>query len=257
MSVGFTTILLPGLVLGFALTALVWVGLRMIPEQFHPTGDAPVSTMVSGIILVFAFVLGLTVSQATSTLSAAKASAAEEANSVGELYWYAHALSEPEHSRLQGLLKTYTTVVVQQEWPRLGQHASSDRASAAVRAIREDILAFQPSTPVEKAVYGNELSQVANLFAARRARLDAAMAGGVPPILIEGLTVLVGLILLAIPYTGLLKGSRNLLLYGVFAAFLIATLFFMVDVNNPFAGTVAVHPTSFDILLNGTFVHVA
>lgn len=83
------------------------------------------------------------------------------------------------------------------------------------------------------------------------------MAGGVPPILIEGLTVLVGLILLAIPYTGLLKGSRNLLLYGVFAAFLIATLFFMVDVNNPFAGTVTVHPTSFDILLNGTFVHVA
>ncbi len=256
MALDFMTILLPGLILGFALAALAWGALRILPERFHPTGEAPVGTMVSGIILVFAFVLGLTVSQATSTLATAKASAATEANSVGELYWYAHALSEPEHSRLQGLLRRYTTLVIEQEWPLLGQHKSSEQTSAAVRAIRDDILGFQPNTPTEKAVYGSELSQVSNLFAARRARLDAATAGGVPPILIEGLILLVGLILLAIPYTGRLKGRRNLALYGVFAAFLIATMFFIVDVNNPFAGTVALHPTSFNILLTGTFVHV-
>ncbi len=256
MAVGFVTILAPGLILGFALAALVWGVLRVVPERLHPTGEAPIGTMVSGIILIFAFVLGLTVSQATSTLAAAKAAAATEANSVGELYWYAHALSEPEHSRLQGLLRVYTTMVVEQEWPLLGQHKSSEQASAAVRAIREDIQNFQPNTLIEKAVYGSELAQVSNLFAARRARLDAATAGGVPPILIAGLIVLVGLILLAIPYIGLLEGRRNLLLYGVFAAFLIATMFFIVDVNNPFAGAVAVRPTSFDILFTGTFMHV-
>jgi hypothetical protein len=98
---------------------------------------------------------------------------------------------------------------------------------------------------------------VSNLFTARRARLDAATAGGVPLILIQGLMVLVGLILLAIPYSGLLKGLRRLLLYGVFGAFLIAALFLILDLNNPFAGTVAVHPTSFNILFNGTFVHVS
>ncbi len=147
-------------------------------------------------------------------------------------------------------------MVVEKEWPLLGQHKSSEQASAAVRAIREDILGFQPNTPIEKAVYGSELAQVSDLFEARRARLDAATAGGVPAILIEGLIVLVGLILLAIPYTGRLNGPRNLSLYGVFAAFLIATMFFIVDVNNPFAGTVAVYPTSFNILFTGTFVHV-
>ncbi len=129
-------------------------------------------------------------------------------------------------------------MVVEQEWSLLGQHKSGEQASAAVRAIREDIQSFQPNTLIEKAVYGSELAQVSNLFATRRARLDAATAGGVPPILIAGLIVLVGLILLAIPYVGLLKGRHNLLSYGVFAAFLIATMFFIVDVNNPFAGTV-------------------
>jgi hypothetical protein len=42
---------------------LVWAVLRVVPERLRPTGEAPVGTMVSGIVLVFAFILGLTVSQ--------------------------------------------------------------------------------------------------------------------------------------------------------------------------------------------------
>jgi len=244
-----------GLAIGAVLALLAWGGLHVLPERFHPTGNDPMSTMVSGIILIFAFILGFTVSQESSTLAAAKTAAATEANSIGELYWYAHALSAPEHGRLQGLLRAYTTTVVQQEWPLLAQHESSEQASADVRAIREDILAFQPSNPIEKAVYGQELTEVSSLFSARRARLDAATAGGVPLVLIQGLILLVGLILLAIPYSGLLKGPRKLVLYGIFAALLVAALFLIVDLNNPFAGTVVVHPTSFNILFTGTFMH--
>ena len=66
---GFVTILLPGLILGFVVVALAWGALRLFPGLLHPTEDAPVGTMVSGIILVFAFVLGLTVSQETQTLN--------------------------------------------------------------------------------------------------------------------------------------------------------------------------------------------
>jgi hypothetical protein len=52
-----------------------------------------------------------------------------------------------------------------------------------------------------------------------------------------------------IPYAGALKGPRNPIFYGAFAASLIATLLFVTDLNNPFAGTVAVQPTSFNISL--------
>jgi hypothetical protein len=41
--------------------------------------------MVSGIVLVFAFILGLTASQKSSALVAARAASTTEANSVGEL----------------------------------------------------------------------------------------------------------------------------------------------------------------------------
>jgi hypothetical protein len=61
--VGFVTILLPSLALGIVLIFLVWAVLRVVPERLRPTGEAPVGTMVSGIVLVFAFILGLTVSQ--------------------------------------------------------------------------------------------------------------------------------------------------------------------------------------------------
>jgi hypothetical protein len=46
----------------------------------------------------------------------------------------------------------------------------------------------------------------------------------------------------------LLKQPRDILAYGVIAAFLIASLFFIVDANNPLGGTVAAHPNSFKIL---------
>lgn len=254
---GFVTILLPGLILGFVVVALTWGALRLFPGLLHPTEDAPVGTMVSGIILVFAFVLGLTVSQETQTLDTARTAVATEANSIEELYWYAHTLPEPEHSKLQGLLRTYTTLVVKQEWPLLGQHKSSEQVSTTARAIQENILDFQPNTPTQNAIYRKELTQVSDLFAARHARVDAATSGGVPPILIEGLIVLVALILLSIPLIGLMKGPRNLFLYGTFAVFLIAALFLIADVNNPFAGTVAVDPTSFDVLFTDTFAHVS
>jgi hypothetical protein len=254
--VGFVTILLPSLVLGIVLTFVVWTVLRVAPKRFRPTGEAPVGTMVSGIVLVFAFILGLTVSQESSTLAEARAATAAEANSIGELYWDAHALSEPEHSRLQGLLRLYAKQVIK-DFPLLGQHLPSPQVYADLRAIREDILGFQPSAPIEKAVYGDMLTQVSKLFSARRTRVDAATNGGVPPILIQGLIVLAALILLFIPYAGSLNGPRNLIFYGAFAAFLIATILFIKDLNNPFAGTVAVQPTSFDILFRETFTHVS
>jgi hypothetical protein len=112
---GFVTILLPGLILGFLVIALTWGAPRLFPGLLHPTEDAPVGTMVSGIILVFAFVLGLTVSQETQTLNTARAAAATEANTIEELYWYTHTPPEPEHTQLQNPLRTYTTLVVKQE----------------------------------------------------------------------------------------------------------------------------------------------
>ena len=42
--------LVASLALGIVLTFLVWAVLRVVPERLRPTGDAPVGTMVSGIV---------------------------------------------------------------------------------------------------------------------------------------------------------------------------------------------------------------
>jgi len=188
--VAFTKILWPGLVLGVLAVGAVWLILRFLPDKWHPDTDAPIDAIVGGLLIIFAFIVGLTVTLQTSNLSDANTAASNEANSVGELYWYAHALSQPEHSRLQAELRNYTTVVVQQEWPLLGKHHSSPAASAAARAIRFDILSFQPTTATEKAVYPSMLNEVAVMFNARRDRVNIATDGGVPPILLEGIWTL-------------------------------------------------------------------
>jgi hypothetical protein len=98
---------------------------------------------------------------------------------------------------------------------------------------------------------------VSNLFAATHARADAPTSGGVPPIPIEGPIALVALILPPIPLIGLIKGPRNIFLHDTFNVFLTAALFLIADANNPFTGTVAVDPTSFDVFLTDTFAHVS
>ncbi|MBV9312633.1 MAG: DUF4239 domain-containing protein [Pseudonocardia sp.] len=265
MKLEFTTILLPALGLAVLVTGLAWGFWRVIPERFHPSGEAPISAMVSGIVLVFAFTLGLTVSQENTTIKEARDATFVEANSIGELYWYAHTLPEPGHSRLQGLLRDYTKQVVK-DFPLLGQHLPSEATYGALRAVRNEIVDYKPpvvnlvdyrSQTVANETYRNALIQVAELFKSRRARIQAATDEGVPDVLIYGLITLVVLILLFIPLSGVLKGARDYIFYAVFATFLIATQFLVADMNNPFAGTVSVQPTAFDILFKETFVHVS
>jgi len=62
--------------------------------------------------------------------------------------------------------------------------------------------------------------------------------------------------IVVIPLSGKFKKPREYVVFGLFAVFVFASLFFLVDVNNPFAGTVAIQPSAFNILFTGTFKNV-
>ncbi len=248
-------IVVSGVAIGVALTVAVGLVLVLLPKRFHPDGEPPTTELLGGLVLIFAFILGLTVAQETSNLSAAGSAASVEANNIGELYWFAHAMPEPEHGHLQGLLRDYTNIVVNEEWPLLGKGQTSPKASAAIRAIRNDIIAFTPDTPKQEDMYRDALTRVTDLFMARRNRNELA-AGGVPPILLRGLAVLVVGILLATPLIGPLRKPRVLVLYGVFATLTLCTLFLVRDLNRTYSGPVAVQPGAYSILFTGVFKNV-
>src|SRR5258708_1938822 len=193
-SLPVTTILLPGIVGGGILAYFAWASTHYLPERLHPEGPADVTVMLGGLVFIFAFILGIAVSAETSTIGTAGTAASKEANSLGELWWYAHALPEPEHGKLQGLLRNYATILVD-AWPLLGRHQISPDAYTALRAVRDDVLSYQPQTSKEQALYANELTEVANLFEARRTRRDIALSSGIPPVLVDGVIVLAVLVL--------------------------------------------------------------
>jgi len=255
--VPFIKILLPGILGGGILAYFAWASTHYLPERLHPEGPADVTVMLAGLVFIFAFILGIAVSAETSTIGTAGTAASKEANSLGELWWYAHALPEPEHSQLHGLLRSYATIMVSKDWPLLGRHQIGPEGSAALRAIREDVLNYTPVTAKEQALYPNELTEVANLFEARRTRRDIVISGGIPPILIDGIIVLAILMLIGIPLSGSLHKTRDLVLYGLFCALTIATLGFVVDLNNPFHGTVQVGPDALINLIGSTFKNVS
>ena len=248
-------IVVPGVAIGLLLTMVVGLVILFLPKRFHPDGDPPTAELLGGLVLIFAFVLGLTVAQETSNLSTASNAASTEANSVGELYWFAHAMPEPEHSQLQGLLRDYAAIVAKEEWPLLGHGQTSPKTTPAIRAIRNNLIAFTPTTQKQDDMYRDALNQVTELFNARRNRVALA-AGSVPPILLHGLAVLAAGILLATPLLGAFKKPRVLVLFGIFATLMACTIFLVRDLNHVYGGPVAVGPDAFNILFTGVFVHV-
>ena len=248
-----TSILLPALLAGLVLTTAAW----LLSRQFSLKGAALPDQMLGGLLFLLAFVLGLTIASENSTLNAARSAASAEANAVAELWWIAHSVHQPEHAKLQALLKNYTTIVADKEWPLLATHKSSPDASAAVRAIRENLIHYTPHTPKEQIFYPTALSDVTDLFDARRARVAVAVSPGVPAALLGALIFLTAICVLGLPLSGRLNHPRDVVLYGIFAALFVAAVFFVNDINNPFKGTVMVHPTAFNNLFTSTFLHVS
>ena len=250
----FETLLLPGLLAGVVLAVcarLASTRLRIKP------GAGLVDMMVYALFLLMAIVLGLTISAESSTLNSARSAASSEANALGELWWIAHSVHQPEHAKLQALLKNYTTLVADKEWPLLATHKSSPDATAAVRAIRENLIHYTPHTPKEQIFYPTALSDATNLFNFRRARVAIAVSPGVPSVLLGALVLLTAVSLLSLPVAGELKHARDLALYGLFATLFIAALLFVNDLNNPFAGSVKINPVSFTNLFTSTYLHVS
>lgn len=119
------------------------------------------------------------------------------------------------------------------------------------------MLSYTPENAKAQALYPYELTEVGNLFEARRTRRNIALSSEIASVLIDGIIVLAALALIGIPLTGSLRKLRDLVLYGLFCALTIATVFFVMDLNNPFRGTVQVGPDAFINVVNATFKNVS
>jgi len=238
-----------------AVANLIAVGGLVLVQRLVSTERRKQHNDVAGFIyavlgVAYAVLLGLMLVAVWEKWDAAEATTADEANELAGIFWYAHALPQPEGRHIQELVRSYERVVVEEEWPLMAQGRSSPKAWDTLDELRATILGLKPTTDAQQMGYDqmryNEmLEQLHELGNARRERLLAAEQG-LPPILWVVL-ILGGVITVGFTYLfGLENTLGHLLMVAALALIISISLFTVAALDHPFQGDIRVHPAAYE-----------
>src|SRR5215218_7193728 len=164
-----------------AVATVVAVGGLVLVQSLYSTERRKQHNDVAGFIYAvlgvsYAVLLGLMLIAVWEQWNAAQDVASDEANELAGIFWFAHALPQPEGRHIQELARSYAQVVVEEEWPLMEQGNSSPKAWATLDELRGTILGLDPPTGAQQVRYNQVLEQLHSLGDARRERLLAASA---------------------------------------------------------------------------------
>jgi len=236
-----------------AVATLVAVGGLVLVQSLVPTERRKQHNDVAGFIYAvlgvsYAVLLGLMLIAVWEQWNAAQDVASDEANELAGIFWFAHALPQPQGRHIQELARSYAQVVVEDEWPLMAQGKTSPKAWATLDELRGTILGLDPPTGAQLVRYNQVLEQLHGLGDARRERLLAAN---------EGLSTILwvvliggGVITVAFTYLfGLDNTSVHTLMVAALAMILSLSLFTVAALDYPFKGDVRIHPAAFEQVL--------
>jgi hypothetical protein len=239
-----------------AVAMLVAVGGLVVVQRLVSTERRKQHNDVAGFIYAvlgvsYAALLGLMLVAVWEQWDAAEALTTDEANELAGIFWWAHALPQPEGLHIQELVRSYAEVVVEEEWPLMAQGRSSPKAWATLDELRGTILGLKPpkggaqQLGYDQARYSEMLVQLHDLGNARRERLLAARQG-LPPILWVVL-ILGGVITVGFTYLfGLENTLGHLLMVAALALIISISLFTVAALDYPFNGDIRIHPAAYE-----------
>jgi hypothetical protein len=236
-----------------AVATVVAVGGLVLVQRLYSTERRKQHNDVAGFIYAvlgvsYAVLLGLMLIAVWEQWNAAQDVASDEANELAGIFWFAHALPQPQGRHIQELARSYAEVVVEEEWPLMEQGRSSPKAWDTLDELRGTILGLDPPTGAQLVRYNQVLEQLHALGDARRERLLAASEGLATilwVVLIGG-----GVITIAFTYLfGLDNTVVHTLMVAALAMILSLSLFTVAALDYPFKGDVRIHPAAFEQVL--------
>jgi len=236
-----------------AVATVVAVGGLVLVQSLVSTERRKQHNDVAGFIYAvlgvsYAVLLGLMLIAVWEQWNAAQDVASDEANELAGIFWFAHALPQPQGRHIQELARSYAQVVVEDEWPLMAQGKTSPKAWATLDELRGAILGLDPPTSAQQVRYNQVLEQLHGLGDARRERLLAANEGLATILWV----VLIGGALITIAFTylfGLENTLVHTLMVAALAMILSLSLFTVAALDYPFKGDVRIHPDAFEQVL--------
>ncbi|ALG11568.1 DUF4239 domain-containing protein [Kibdelosporangium phytohabitans] len=197
-------------------------------------------------IVVLAFYTVITWTEADATEQHAEV----EASSLIEVYWQVANAPTAERDQIRALLKEYTTEVIEKEWPMLDRKESDPKADDLLVAVRSEIGRLPAEADRELSIRDQALQNIRTASDERRARIEQATGDSSLLTLLLWGTIIGGFAMVAFPLAmGFSNEFRHILSIVVLAGTLAFTVYFAIELDQPFQGLIKVDPDSFTTAL--------
>ncbi|WP_245381014.1 bestrophin-like domain [Kibdelosporangium banguiense] len=241
---GYVYLLVVGSMLITAVV-MVFAGRRKRAKEGEYNSDA--LGFVGGVfnalfIVVLAFYTVITWTEADTT----EQHTAAEAASLVEIYWQVASVPEPERDQVRALVREYTAEVADREWSLMDQRKSDPKADDLLVALRAEITRIPAEPEPVAAARDAALENVRTVTDERRARIEQATGdSSLLKLLLFG-TIVGGVAMVTFPLLiGFSADLRHILSLAALAGILAFTVYFAIELDQPFRGLIRVEPDSF------------
>ncbi|GLX50320.1 membrane protein [Streptomyces hygroscopicus subsp. hygroscopicus] len=246
-------VLVLGMLGACAVVVLVtFVRHRRAPEDEDPNETPDViEYMTMWIGVVYAIVLGLAIAGVWEARSSAHDHVQSEAQALHEISERVRVYPPGTRDLVRADVNSYVSYVVHTEWSTMAREERvTDRGTALLQKVRQDVTDYQPKNDFEAQAYQPLLDQMAAADQARNARADSTGAT-MPSVvwwgLLTGAVVTVGMVFAL----QIRRTARELVLAGLFSATIAFMLFLIWDLDSPYSRGIAVTAEPFLNLFPG------
>jgi len=231
--------------------AIFVIGDRLRPRSWVETDDDSAGSLVLGLInTLFLAVVAFVVVICWQEYDNAHNHTIAEAKALVDTYWTAHAMPDPEHRQIQGLVHDYTDQVLNQEWPVMQTDGRLSQPTQDTMDTLRDAVASVNSTDPD--VTDLRTSAMASLDAVAEARHDRAMDASyrMPGFLYAALWFGTILLLCTAVLSGVEVTKRSLLMTALLGVVVGSAVLAIYNLDRPFAGGYSVPKDAFEYAMS-------
>ncbi|HEY9773854.1 MAG TPA: hypothetical protein V6C81_08590 [Planktothrix sp.] len=202
--------------------------------------------LLSVVGTLYAVLLGLVVVDSMNTFQKARDITEQEANALADIWILSSRFPAAQSQPIQTMCSRYADVVVTKEWDAMRHHVGSLEARQLTVGITKSVIALEPVTPNQQAIFPQMISDADSLWQSRRTRMSTAIHG-VPAI--EWLTLIIGAVITVFftYFFGLDNVKLQLTMTCMVAVLIALNLVLVLLFGYPFAGDLAIRPTAFEL----------
>lgn len=231
------------LAVAMAVAARRWVKVRVETGYYDV-----LQAIYSGLVVMYALIAAFLLVVVWQQFAAADSSTAEEAASLVSIYRASEAFPPAPQQALRGLLRTYATTVVNDEWMGLKDGKSSPKAAKALDALYR-FYGRNHATVTWQVPYSDSFGRLSDLNTFRSQRLLAARSA--LPDALWWLLIFGAVLVVCFSFLFYLTSlAMQVIVTGAVAAFTSSVLLLILLLTHPFTGHISIAPDAFQQALS-------